>query len=323
MTDLFELRVAAANRHPQFESLRNSPLHQKVREYLNQLFSQMGDPDGSFVYDFQERGFHARAFEMACFAYLRSAGLNVERSSGAPDFIAGNGTSKVVIEVTTANVPQNADQDISVLRAEDFDPFDDSRDFDLPSSDEFPKKIRSRLIEKLKKKYQTLPDAARKPIVLMVAPFFAPGSVAFPGYDLVDALYQTKPHPRTTPFFWLRDATSISAVAYCNAFTMPKFWRLADHDYLAEQCIALRTGPALFEGKDHLSGFRYKIGHEATPTETWHEGVTLFVNPRADFPLPANFLPASCTYACEDGMVRPHVTGFHPLHSRMRVFPRA
>lgn len=282
----------------------------------------MGDPNGAFVKNLQGRGFHSRIFELACFAYLQSAGLEIDRGAERPDFLVGNKECTVAVEVTTVNPPQDVDPDISMLRMEHFDLHDDSADFELRGSDKLPKRIAATLRKKLKRGYHNLPHVAGKPIVLMVAPFFEPGSVFYTDNSLVDVLYQTEPNPRETPFFWLPDAAVISAVAYCNSFTVPKFWRLADQEFLANSCTALRTGLACFENDPHLKCFRYQIGHELTPPETWSEGVTLFFNPMAATPLPIDFLPASCRFTCEGDMVLRRVTGFHPLASRMRVYPR-
>ena len=321
MVDLFKIKVPAKQRHPQFQNLRSSAAHARVRAYLNQAYAEMGDPNGSFVRNFQGREFHGRTFELACFAYLRSADLTINRGYDTPDFMVANGECEAAIEVTTSNPAQEGNQDLSMLNMEHFEPWDDSGDFEVHLSDKLPARILATLKKKLKRRYHNLAHVAGKPLVLMVAPFFEPGSVFCPDFSLLDVLYPTERDPAVAPFFCLPDATPISAVAYCNSFTVPKFWRLADHAFLADERIALRTGLGVFEGEADLKAFRYRIGHEATPPESWSEGVTIFFNPNATTPLPRNFLPASCRYVCDDAMVRPYVTGFHPVASRMRVFP--
>lgn len=318
MVDLFKHRVPAKQRHPQFESLNGSDDHGRVREYLNQAYAEMTDPNGSFAKDFQERGFHGRTFELACFSYLRSAGLKIARGVEKPDFMVTKEDVEVAIEVTTSNAPQGGNQDISMMRMENFNYWDDSDDFEFQIPENFSARMLASLKNKLKRGYQDLPHVTGKPVVLMIAPFFEPGSVFAPDFPLLDILYPTEPDLTVPPFFWLPDATSISAVAYCNSFTIPKFFRISDPEFLATECTALRTGLACID-KPSLSRFRYKIGHEKTPAETWPEGVTLFFNPLAENPLPQDFLPASSWFVCDDGMVKRYVTGFHPLFSRMRT----
>lgn len=206
-------------------------------------------------------------------------------------------------------------------RMENFNYWDDSDDFEFQIPEKFSARMLASLKNKLKRGYQDLPHVAGKPFVLMIAPFFEPGSVFAPDFPLLDILYPTEPDLTVPPFFWLPDAASISAVAYCNSFTIPKFFRLSDHEFLANELTALRTGLALIDELS-LSGFRFKIGHEKTPVETWPEGVTLFHNPLAETPLPPDFLPASSWFVCEEGMVKRHVKGFHPFFSRMRTYAR-
>ena len=52
---------------------------------MNDIALQMGDIDGNFVREFQTQ-FHARLFELACFAYLDSQGLTVDPSTIGPTF---------------------------------------------------------------------------------------------------------------------------------------------------------------------------------------------------------------------------------------------
>ncbi len=318
MIDLFDPVVPTGRRHRQFEDLRQSDDHKLARKSINMTFNEMGDPNGRFVRDFQGRGFHSRLFELACFAYLRSAGLNITGRFERPDFIVGTGAAEIAIEATSANPPDAASQDISVINMTELTEAELEEQADVV----FTKRVIASLKKKLEHRYHELPHVNGKPLVLMVAPYFEPGSVFYVDESLVDALYPTEPHPSNIPFFCLPESASISAVAYCNTFTVPKFWRLADHDFLANSCIAERTGMALFEGDTQLKHFRYRIGHEATPVETWSEGVTLFFNPVAEIPLPVDALPASSKFLCEGDMVHRRVKGFHPLASFMQVWPR-
>ena len=47
---------------------------------MNALYQRMGDPNGNSLGDFQADGFHTRLFELACFAYLESAGFELNHS---------------------------------------------------------------------------------------------------------------------------------------------------------------------------------------------------------------------------------------------------
>ena len=112
--DLFSPVVAASKLHPQFVSLRDYYLYEKSRALMNALFGRMGNPNGHFVRDFQTHGFHAGVFELACFAYLEEAGLEVDRSHERPDFLVSRHGSRVAVESVTANPPAGRSIDVSL-----------------------------------------------------------------------------------------------------------------------------------------------------------------------------------------------------------------
>jgi hypothetical protein len=57
--------------------------------------------------------------------------------------------------------------------------------------------------------------------------------------------------------------------------------------------------------------FEYELGPHI-PAEEWSQGVTLFLNPDARFPLGSDALPASSTFAVEGGNLSRHVEAFSP-----------
>ena len=65
--------------------------------------------------------------------------------------------------------------------------------------------------------------------------------------------------------------------------------------------------------------YEFDVSDPGAPEETWWQGVTLFLNPNATVPLPADFLPATCVIAREDGVLTMEIDGFHPMTSLMRA----
>lgn len=319
MIDLFDPIVPLERRHVQYEALRNSAMHPSARKLINNIFDKVGDPNGTFVSDFQSHGFHGRLFELAAYAYLRSANLTVLGRHPQPDFVVTDGETEVAIEVTTSNPSDDADKDISVLKLEDLS----EEEVEYRAKVVFPQRVLRSLKKKLSNAYQALPQVQGRPLVLMVAPYYEPGSVFFTDEELEPALYALSPNPKPTPFFMLPGSEAISAVVYCNSLTVPKFWRLADHELLATSYLAERYGVAFEEGDGRPFEFLHRIGHGATPIETWSEGVTIFHNPRATIPLPVAFLPASSRFVVEGEDPRRQVSGFHPLFSITRAWPLA
>jgi hypothetical protein len=314
-SDLFEPVISPDSFHPQFSDLRNSPFHGPARQLMNELHARMGDPERNFVQDFQGAGFHARAVEICCYAYLEEAGMRIERSFAFPDFIARRDGVAVAIEVVTSNPSDLESRDVSAARME---PLTDE-EVDKRASTDFPRKVLRGLSRKARRNYQQHAHVGGLPLVVLVSPFHEAGSNFYIDESLLPALFPLDPEGLETPFFFKEGTENISAVAYCNAFTVSKCFRMADPGFVAANFIAERSGSAFFEGRSTLHGFRYHVGHPATPIETWFEGITMIINPNAAVPLPDGLLPASSTFSVVGDRLERSVRGFHPLASTMIV----
>lgn len=316
--DLFAPEVPEERLHPQFRALRGSPFHGETRALMNALYQRMGTPTKNFIRNFQADGFHSHLFEIACFAYLESAGLNPVRTHASPDFMASRDGIDLAIEATTANPPGSQAADISVFQMKELS----EPEIVDKENVEFPRRIISILKKKLENQYDRLPQCVGIPIILMVAPFFEPGSVFYPDEALVDCIYGV--NETTTGFFSFPNAESISAVMYCNAFTVPRFFRLATPLDDAAKMAAIREGlyyAVHSDGELSIREFQYRVGSPSSPKETWSEGVTLFLNPNALIPVPQKLLPSTSTFSVQDGYLIREVHGFHPLTSLMRFYP--
>lgn len=317
-SDLFATIVDESRLHRQFRDLRDQPDYAAARALMNDLYSRMGDPNGNFIAGFQGRGFHSRLFELACFAYLESANLKIDRSFEQPDFLASRDGVMIAVESVTANPPHDQGLDIAIDQMAKLP----DREILEKVSYEFPKRIVAILRKKLSKRYHHAPHVSGRPLIFMVAPNFEAGSAFYTDDALLYSLYgppESDPIWQGRPaFFWNKQAASISAVLYCNAFSVSRFFRLALRE--DSTITAIRSGVCY---RQHSSSdlaacqFEYEVGDPAAPRETWGEGVTLFHNPFASHPLPERFLPASSTISIQDGYVYREVLGFHPLVSYM------
>jgi hypothetical protein len=279
----------------------------------------MGDPNGNFVRDFQSDGFHSRLFELSSFAYLEYAKLAIDRSFEAPDFLASRDGLEIAVECVTANPPTGQATDISLR---EMAPLSEEEIFEKVSC-EVPKRITKILIRKLAHGYHEMPQCRGKPLVLMIAPFFEAGSVFYNDDALFYPLFGA-PDPEfevVPPFFQRPDAASISAVLYCNPFTVPKFLRLAINHGAPCAPRLIRRGKCYVVRKNDyvVEEFAYVVGSKGAPRETWGEGVTVFENPNASSPLPRDFLPASSHVSVREGYVYREVRGFHPVVSFTQI----
>jgi hypothetical protein len=319
LTDLFELVLEEHRLHPQYRDLCNVSYYSSARSLINELYGRMGDPNGNFVRDFQGHGFHARLFELACYAYLESAQFTIDRSFEWPDFLA-RGPCDIAVEAVTANPADDQPRDISLARMARLS----QEQIMGKVITDFPKRMGSSLRRKLAKRYHEAAHVSGKPVVLMIAPCFEAGA----GFYTDDAfLYGLYGPPNSEPvwqgrpaFFWQDRARSISAVLYCNAFTVSRFFRLAASMSPRLDIVSIRTGvcrEAHDDSQYAQRSFEFRVGDPGTPTESWSEGVTIFHNPFAAIPLPDNVLPASCVTAVREGYVSREIHGFHPCVSFM------
>lgn len=321
MTSLFDCRRSMDKLHPNFVALRGSQQHDQARALMDQLYRRMGDPNGNFRKDFQGHGFHACLFELALFAYLDSAGFDVDHTKEQPDFLASRDGVTVCIEATTANPPDGVDRDVSIRHVAPFASEDEARH---KVYRDFPARTISSLSKKVRHRYHELPHCQGRPFVVAVAPYFEPGSVTYTDEALVHCLYgcgETHGPPLTgTPFFLQPDNRFISAVLFTNQLTVPRFYRLGTTFPQMGVAKVVRQG-VCYEDRNEatyrIRNYRYCMGDQSAPIETWHQGVTVFANPEATVPLPAGILPCTSSFAVRGDTLRRTILGFHTAYSFM------
>ncbi len=341
--DLFDSIVAPAARHVAYERLRTSPYHVDARSLLTATARRMGDPDGRLITDFQGEAFHARLFELACFAYLEEQGLSIDRTNPRPDFLVSRGGRAVCsIEAVTASPTNGQRADIAIAGIEALSPAEILEKCD----EDFPIRIGRALDGKLKHRYWELPHCQRLPFVIAVGPFYEPGSTQYVDENLARFLYGLDQYSdrvdegcvatREVPvlahayagkrmrsnLFEYPSAEHLSAVLYCNQWTVPRFVRLAAHAHGWHGANGTRSGSCLGPGDTVVIDaveYEHALGDPDVPRETWSQGVTVFHNPRAIHPLPLGALSGTSTFMRSDGRVERTVSAFHPLTSMMQV----
>lgn len=322
---LFNLSVSLDREHPNFRALRQSPYHDAAKALMDDLFMRMGDPNGGFSGDFQTDGFYARLTELAWFAYLEEANADIDRGLDGPDFLASVSGHRVALEITTTNPRDGDGRDISMQKIELLSP----DEIIQRTTHDFPSKILSSIRKKMKKDYSSHSQCQGRSIVIAIAPFNEPGSVAFIDDSLVEAIYPIQtPHGRTftkTPAFASEDSAHISAIAFCNQMAVPRFLRIAHQNSSEKPLSGIRSGMAMRSRSEddwEAVPYRYRLdagGHK----ERWSEGVTIFHNPFSSNPLPTGVLPCTSYFHCPNGELRREVGDFHPLQSLMEVYVKS
>ena len=335
--DLFYPIVEAENMHVAFKALRASADHAGARALMNDFYFRMGDPNGNFIKDFQSEGFHSRMFEIACFAYLESQGFVVNHTLERPDFLVKSPRGSAAVEVVTANPTSGRSEDIAITALENL-PFDEIYD---KCQNDFPIRIGRALLAKLRMAYWSLPQCRDVPLILIVGPFHEPGSMTYTDESLARYMYGVERFPdwverhgvlvRSVPvthheydgkslpsnFFGQPLSEHISAVIFSNSFTVPKFFRLSIQEGGAPGLRVTRHGVSLMPTSEGFEPFEfeYSVNDTNAPHETWWQGVTIFHNPNARFPILGELFAATSSFYLQSDQLRREVFDFHPLTS--------
>lgn len=338
--DLFTPVVAEEKLHEAFRLVRNHGNWSPARAILSEMMRHFVDMDGNFVEQFQTTAFDARLWELYLYAYLLEDGLYVTRPDPAPDFCVQVGRKTAFIEAVTVNpthgeainkpsaekpILRNTEEVVDLLKGK------------------MPIKFGSALYSKLKKKtpYWTLKNVDKHPLIFAIADFHEPQSMTWSSSALFEYLYGVrheftydkngqliisalkidmhKHEKKEIPsgFFFLPDAENVSAVLFTASGTLSKFnriGRLAGFGIPNMQLI--RSGFC----HDHSQNaalpkpFVQKI-ESGECDETWGEGLSMFHNPSAKYPVDPNMFPSIAHHWFENGVIRSIIPEFHPYTS--------
>lgn len=337
--DLFTPVVGEEKFNPSFKLIRSGDHWIPARSIMNEMMRHFRDVDGNFVEQFQTTGFDARIWELYLYAALLEEGLYVDKPDPAPDFKVSLGQDNVFIEAVTVNPsagePIASPEDEPILRSPE-------EVFRLRGT-KIPIKFGSALWSKLtrQKPYWEMKEVVGHPLVFAIADFHEKQSMTWTSTALINYLYgvrhdfwkdsqgklvispvKIEMHEHEgkripSGFFFQPMADNVSAVLFSSSGTISKFnrmGRLAGFG-LSEQRL-IRTG--LRHKHDDNSAlpepfcFEVKAGEV---TETWAEGLSMFHNPQAKYPVNHRLFPNIAHHFFEGGQIRSLLPEFHPYSS--------
>ena len=346
-TDPFVPVVPLSKLNPLFQIVANSESHSPARGMVREIFRHYKDRDGNFVEQFQTTGFDARIWELYLHAYLTDCEFSL-LPTVSPDFHVSKSGQEVMIEAVTANPTQG----MGALRRSHSStrvlvpPFDQTlpqldSSFEYKQEDFVPIKLGSALYSKLEKRYWALPTAQNLPIILAIETFHEEASLHYTSSALATYLYGTRhdyiwdsegnlvivpqkveEHAfagKTIPsnFFDLPDSDHISAVLFSNSGTASKFNRMGQQGpYYNPAITLLRFGECA--NPDHNAakpaGFYYKVG-DPDWMEWWGQGLEMFHNPKALYPVDPDLFPDIAHHSFRNGLILTNGPPFHPFNS--------
>lgn len=330
--------VAEEELHNSFKKLCSYSGFSPAKEIIEAAMNRFDDVDGTFIKEFQTRGFDARLWELYIYLALEEDGLKCTRPAQRPDFLAANENEEFFVEAVTANPSQNQDE-VGMP--------DDDASAKQYVKEYVPVKFGRPLQDKLKMKYWELPHVEGKPIVLAIQDFHFPGAMTYTTSGLAGYLYglnhdaqldaegnlqeivsqKVKLHKWqnksiASGFFSLPGAEHISAVISNANATINKFNRIGyaagfgDRDIkLIRQGIRWNTDPkAAFP-----IPFMINV-HEPGYFEPWGEGINVYHNPNALRPVSSNVFRFGAHHRLDGDQIASSTrSDFHPISSKTYV----
>lgn len=310
--DFFAPVTAESRWHPTFRTLRAGHAFSAAREVISALMRWHDDVDGNFIEQFQTTGFDARVWELYMFATLTEAGLDIQRPNPAPDFVANGLAGRFAIEATSINPPQHQGMPLPSAKPV---PGADTRDY---YENYLPIRYGGPLTAKLAKRYWASPASSNVPLVFAIQDFHDTMSMVYSGQALATYLYgrrfagsrDSKGNLVITPtmvtdhvwesktvpsgFFTLADSENVAAVIFNSQGTLSKFNRMGVQAGFGSDKVHL-VHSGLVADPDPRSDQPLSFSHEVTvkTQERWIDGMDVFHNPNATYPLDPQLLPGA------------------------------
>ena len=338
--DLFKPVVSLEKMHPQFHRFLEYSNWAPATRILEEMMNHFSDVDGNFVEQFQTTGFDSRLWELYLFAYINEENLFLHRDHHAPDFVVEKYGKQVAIEAVTVNPTNGISKKLTTDSSLNFKSVDEVEKL---LEHYMPIKFGSSLYSKLSKEppYWSLDHVAGKPLVFAIADFHEAQSMIWSHSALWRYLYglniqssfdgngklivtpqkiNTHKHgDKEIPsgFFLQENSENVSAVLFSNSGTISKFNRMGKlAGFGGDDITLLRTG---FR-HDHdpnatlPKSFAFKI-KQGEVTESWSEGLNMYHNPNAIYPVPKELFPSIAHHEYIDGQIASIMPEFHPYSS--------
>lgn len=342
--DLFKITAATEKLNTHFVHMRTAPAAEPARIMANEIFEDFPNPDSNFIEQFQTTGYDSRIFELYLYAYFSHSGYAVRRDFDKPDFIINKGGITVALEATTIN-PSQLEERRETRKFEELNEEELQEKF----NNEVPIRFGGPLFSKLNKRYWELSHCQDIPFVLAIEAFHEEMALYFSDNSLGQYLYGLRHFPdwtedghlivKSTPienhklgkkvipsnFFNQPNADYISAVIFSNSGTYAKFLRMGyQAGYHRGNVEIIRRGTCYDSDPDATQPLLFSYDLSDPPMiESWGNGLTVFHNPRAQFPIPKGYFIDSAEASIEDGKMKTDVPYFHPYMSQtLSVFHR-
>ena len=345
--DLFKALENEKTIHPHFKLLKESDFYSSAKEVIKELSYHYKDIDGNFIDQFQSlNGFDSRIFELYLFCFFREQSFSFKRDFEAPDFIINKMDEEIAIEAVTISRKTENTKHIT--------------DYEPKSPDEIiselennvPLMFGSAIYDKVKKKYWEKEHVQKKPFLIAIADFHDTMSMTWTFNSLLEYLYGYRynnyKHSETgeliinpvkidffeksngtqipAGFFLDKANKNISAILFSSTATLSKFNRIGRQAGMGNGNSLLIRQMIIYnhdKNADKPNVVVYPVDENAN--ETWSEGIVIYHNPHALYPLDPNLFDdsvAQCFFDMESKLVRSIMPQIFPYASHtMNIKP--
>jgi hypothetical protein len=338
--DAFAPIVPADRMSTVFARLLDAEGFSSARGIIEAMMPYFEDVDGNFVEQFQTSAFDSRFWELYLFALLTEGRYVFDRRYQAPDYLCQGISQELFVEAVTVNPTRQGN-----IVTEPPVPHD-KRELAEYLKHYMPIKWGSALLSKLRKEYWKLAHVAGKPIVLAIQDFHAPRAMTFTGSTLTPYLYglefaafydvdgklnvsgkriyehQWRDKRIESGFFYLPNAEMISAVIQNPTATISKFNRMGRlAGFGSKKVRMMRRGVAYNPDVNAALPLEYAQNIDSPKyTESWREGLTIYHNPNALYPLDEAFFPECMNLRLKGDQIVHNIPGFHPFSAETLIF---
>ncbi|MDA3924747.1 MAG: hypothetical protein PF904_08630, partial [Kiritimatiellae bacterium] len=331
---IFQQIVSEEKLHQHFKTLANVKGYSPAKEIIKEITYAFIDLDGNFIQQFQSDGFNARIWELFIYAFLHEDNFDLRNDIfPAPDFNCTKLGLDLSIEAVTVNPTENESvQEISLKPDE----------IQEKIKDYMPIKFGSPLFSKLKKRYWEKEHVKGHPLIFAIQDFHQETSMLWSRTALTDYLYGVRHkwekdssgnltiisekiekhsyNGKEIPsgFFFLPDSENVSAVLFSNSATIAKFNRMG---WLAgfgnpTKVNMIRVGTCHDHDPNATEPLKFKIDiTDERYQEDWGQGLSLYHNPMAKYPIPPEIFPSIGHHFFEEGKIVSYLPDFYPYAS--------
>lgn len=331
--DLFQDLAKKDKQHPNYKLLKEHISLSSAKEVIKEVSYHYKDIDGNFIDQFQSlNGFDSRVWELFLFCFFREQFFSFKRNFNAPDYMIEKFNHEIAVEAVIVSRKTELGETIPKSPEE----------IQEKLNNEVPLLFGNALFDKMKKKYWEKEHVKDKPFVIAIADFHDTMSMTWTFNALSDYLYgykyqhsfdkngqlivkpvkignYVKQNGKEIPsgFFFLPDSENVSAIIFSSCGTLSKFNRMGKQAGLGSNKVTLIRMGTFYNHEPHADKpnlISYQV--DETSIETWSEGVIVFHNPNAKFPLnPAMFDDRVAQCFFEDELIYSKMPKYFPYNS--------